>query len=293
MNKIILIYIVFFYFNNTICFSNTDTLGTEIWADKKLLSKTPANAPVFGGPNEYSDRAFAQIFDIGYDVAIVKNILFIFSANSGGSITFDANIYEVDEDLMPASVLSSIQIPLNSVIPDDKTYTVADFGEGTMVTGKFAVGFDILNLFTGNNLIALLGTAANQPNGSDNARIMTSDQKWNKVVDIWPGLANANLMIFPVIEYVSTSIKNREFGQDIKIYPNPFQNNMKVQLSQELNDQMIDLEIFSSEGKLIFNKEIQKQMGELEINLSAYPPGLYSLILNNNNFSHSRQLIKK
>ncbi|MFT5599986.1 MAG: hypothetical protein ACI9N1_000217 [Flavobacteriales bacterium] len=59
----------------------------------------------------------------------------------------------------------------------------------------------------------------------------------------------------------------------------------------------LDINIFDYTGRLVFDKEhaFDKNNKKLEVNLSEYSNGYYSILLANegNNFRHTRSIIKE
>jgi hypothetical protein len=97
-----------------------------------------------------------------------------------------------------------------------------------------------------------------------------------------------------VLEVVPSSSVN-ELEQGISIYPNPTQGMVKVELnnSSSTND-IYQLQLVDSHGKVIQNSKVNFQDGFILINLEDYPAGMYQLTLKNQHevFNEKISLVK-
>lgn len=77
----------------------------------------------------------------------------------------------------------------------------------------------------------------------------------------------------------------------LKVYPNPTKGNLKVEINGESEILNSQVEIFNSNGKMIFSlKKIQR---EYDLNLFDYPDGIYILRMTLNGKPYDWKIIKK
>jgi hypothetical protein len=71
-------------------------------------------------------------------------------------------------------------------------------------------------------------------------------------------------------------LSNAEVG--IRIYPNPVDELLRIELEQSLSDEGLILELFSASNVLMIQKKVdQGQTGELMLNVQHLTPGTYML----------------
>lgn len=76
---------------------------------------------------------------------------------------------------------------------------------------------------------------------------------------------------------------------EIEVYPNPFINNIYIQISE--TDLPITLKLFNMLGEMVFHKELILKY-QTNLNLHYLPPGVYYLKIFGNNFSKTFKLEK-
>jgi hypothetical protein len=74
------------------------------------------------------------------------------------------------------------------------------------------------------------------------------------------------------------SIKDKGLNTLYKVYPNPTQNELTIEISQE-NFQGAVLRIYSITGQLVHSAAMQQHVKQL--NLGAYPQGVYIVEISN------------
>jgi Secretion system C-terminal sorting domain len=72
----------------------------------------------------------------------------------------------------------------------------------------------------------------------------------------------------------AVSVKNMNTEQvNLKVYPNPFENNITFELAQSDNLDVIELSLFSVDGKLV--EQVRFQSSTLQVSRNNLPKGLY------------------
>lgn len=89
----------------------------------------------------------------------------------------------------------------------------------------------------------------------------------------------------------------KDNGQVVKVYPNPFSQNITVQISTETSAVASDLlELYSVNGVLIYRKSLANRQNNVPIVLNDLPPlasGTYILHTNLNGINNSIKIIKQ
>lgn len=110
------------------------------------------------------------------------------------------------------------------------------------------------------------GASFNNGNGSDSGHV--------RVYDL------SNIVL---------SNNNFESEKAITIYPNPVSDIIKFDFNGYINGK---IEMFSLDGKLVFTKDC-KEVNQLEINLSKFQNGIYSVRITTNNSTITKKIIKE
>ena len=155
----------------------------------------------------------------------------------------------------------------------DNTGVFAQFWQGT--SAGSAVG----------GLFSNWGNEPDNYNNQDALGIALTDWPFG-IAGQWNDIDASN-SIYYVIEYPATSGLNENSNLDIRVYPNPALNELKIDLStQEI--EVKEIHLFNYSGKEI---DIYFPQNELfELNVSSLPKGIYSLIFidgNERNFNYS------
>jgi hypothetical protein len=77
----------------------------------------------------------------------------------------------------------------------------------------------------------------------------------------------------------------------IKIYPNPTEGNLKVEISDFDKCQSVNLTIYNMQGQVILKRKMESSVADLDI--SGKPNGLYVLQINIDGANTSWKIIKK
>jgi len=77
-----------------------------------------------------------------------------------------------------------------------------------------------------------------------------------------------------------------------EVYPNPSTSNFRLYLSTA-NQQSTSIELYSIDGKKLQSKTITQSKGVIDIDASAYRPGIYLLNVKQGNFTKTIKLIKQ
>lgn len=86
----------------------------------------------------------------------------------------------------------------------------------------------------------------------------------------------------------SNSIQNNDFAEQLKVYPNPFNDQINVELP--LFD-LYQVRLFSSDGNLVSHKSIYSD--QIKINLESLPQGIYYLqLINTQGQLYTSELIR-
>ncbi|MBU8893882.1 MAG: T9SS type A sorting domain-containing protein, partial [Bacteroidales bacterium] len=89
---------------------------------------------------------------------------------------------------------------------------------------------------------------------------------------------------------ISTSIVSADFENEIKVYPNPSEGLISIDLGN-LNDIGLELEIINLAGQRVFSKKIESTQSVDKIDLSNLPKGVYTLNIISKEWVHTKKII--
>ncbi|WP_143306166.1 IPT/TIG domain-containing protein [Chitinophaga vietnamensis] len=205
-------------------------------------------------------------------------------------------------------------------------YTVTITGNGQNASYPFTTTQDIKNLAAGTYTICL--KVANQPGYQQCFTAVITEPKdltayiavskvdraitlsldggalYHLVVNDSAITTDKNQIILPLKNgenkiVVSTDkycqgqiTKHVNLGNDILVYPNPFQHTIKLDLGEN-NIRKALLRVYDVRGKMVYIREYVNQSGVMSVDLSALNDGLYMLRLNTDNEETVFKLLKK
>ena len=169
-----------------------------------------------------------------------------------------------------------------SFVLDPNTFADIDLGDSlvlsaTMSKGGFTPGWITFDPATGT----FSGTPADGDKGMIEVIVTATDDSLASVADTFN---------IDVESYVG--IVNPLSGLEIKLYPNPNNGRFIIESDRfELKD--VVLEIFNEKGQLIWNREIDDEIGTLResVELDNVPDGLYLLRVRNNSGMINKRFI--
>jgi len=141
---------------------------------------------------------------------------------------------------------------------------------------------------TGNDLITTFKWTA-PATGSGTATIYARMMANNN--NNTPGDDTPNQLIQALTEK-TTAINDVDKNNLFKVYPNPAQNTLHVQLDK-LTSGNYNVRITSIDGKALITTASNFSGGEMNIDISKLAKGIYSLTIQNKDVSHTSQFVKK
>ena len=91
----------------------------------------------------------------------------------------------------------------------------------------------------------------------------------------------------------STTVNNRVFDGELKIWPNPVQNTLYLSTIAQFSEEPVDIVLFDSNGKLVLREKSAGLGEELQIDMSKLSPGFYQLLIHNNGRFFIERIIKQ
>jgi hypothetical protein len=107
-----------------------------------------------------------------------------------------------------------------------------------------------------------------------------------------PGDDTPNQIIATLTEKATTGINDVAKSNLFKIYPNPAQNTLRVQLDK-LTSGSYDIRITSIDGKSMLTTKSNFNGGEMNMDISNLANGVYSLTIQNKDANQTLQFVKK
>ena len=156
----------------------------------------------------------------------------------------------------------SVNLPANSVVLDGSASSDAD-GDPLSYAWEQLSG-PVTAVLTGSNNAKLSVGNLNLP-GTYVFKLTVSDTK-EKNGDIVTVIVTGNIITFV----------EKTDEQEVVVYPNPASDKLFVNLA---NRKFLQINMYDLTGRLLVQKNINKQTGLIEINTSGFIKGLYLLIL--------------
>ena len=96
------------------------------------------------------------------------------------------------------------------------------------------------------------------------------------------------------IELLVSVKETSSLSSDIKVFPNPVQDKISIDLGQNHNWEDLQLSITSIEGKTVFQKQINEKGNLLEVDLSNLTSGLFIIQISNlSEIIYSEKIVKQ
>ena len=258
-----------------------DTLGT-LWGGDSLALYTSPSGGYVAGVNGFNDREKAQVFpnDTVYGVT---EVLFLFGGKTYSSDTASklwVNFYKTNgqgktsagnsEDGAPGDIIAQIPYTFSSV----DTSGIASLPLTWPITldSEFAISISFWDLKPGDT-IALYTGYNGQADSTELAWEKLNTGAWATLFRSWP--LDADLAIFPVIDFQYTGmIENSEFPS-LQAYPNPCTDFIRVNPFKKGKKGMALL--VNQEGKLVLQQSFNPMEEYFQVETSSLPDGNYLL----------------
>lgn len=321
MKKILLICALFL---SGITYAQLDTLGvspgtTPQFANGNQVLILPY--PIVGGyiygingdPNNYS--AIAQGYQIDEPGNVIGALMFIAIKVKGPNNTPNTklivNLYEMNPtgalevtNAMPFAtepvegpgntILASADLFFEEIDTASLAYSYVQFAEPISVENNIAIGIDLSNLKAAGDTVCFLADNIGEANGLDyafhRANLGGSEDSWLTSNSLFQGALDNNIAIFPVIDTTepedTTNIAEvKAFGITSRVYPNPSNQFINVELKMEKSNSAI-LRLLDIQGKgvQVEQKVIVAQTTTThQIDVSNLVAGQYLLLIEGNN----------
>ncbi len=262
--------------------STLDTLGRNLLGADSLALYPSVSGGYVGGNNGFGDKGKAQVF-LNDTVFGITKILFSFGAKTWGgnpASNLVVKIYKTNgvgkstksnaqigapNDIMAAQVL-----PFSSILANGSlTELILDYT--LVVDTDFAAGISFEYLLPGDT-IGLLTGYNGQADSTERAWEMLSSGTWSTLFRSWP--LNADLAIFPVIDYYYTGVSVLKQFVQRSLFPNPGSGQFSVRPFKK--GQNWKIIITDGVGKIVYGTE-QPYSEFLPLNINFLSTGIYTL----------------
>lgn len=203
---------------------------------------------------------------------------------------------------------TQIEFLLEVIATENETPTISDIANQTTYINQALenIAIEIDDRETDPRLLRLSATSNNESLIAPE-NIVLSGQAENRTLSITPengqsGTANITIAVddgtqqssvsFEVEVVDNTSLEELAAQNQFKIFPNPVQNQLFVEIKAPLGGH-VAVEIFSLAGKSLFTERFSQNSQQIEIRTEFLPQGTYILTISGKNFSASRKFVRK
>ena len=233
------------------------TLTHELGHNLGLVHYSSANSNYYDVPNEFLNlmkvgRTYNMLFGFQWDVV-------------HSSIDYRASMGETYDNRLESNISGFDNMTQNS--EGDSFSLNATANSGAEATYMITAGGSVVSI--NNNIVTPLAK------GSANVKVFFAGTKTHKAVSKEVVITLSDL----------TSVE--EFNKEMFIYPNPAKNSLTIKSS---TIEIVEVKVMSEFGNLILQKEVNGLNEEL--NLIAFPAGLYILQIRTSEGIINRKFIK-
>ena len=154
------------------------------------------------------------------------------------------------------------------------------FGDGTMdSTNSFIFGKHYSS--AGNYIVTLVAVSADSCRDTSSMFIQVRDLPCTGVLKYVNLNDGTNWHIG-----MNNGVRNPTYVKDLQknsfsLFPNPNDGNFKINLSEDLVNQPINIKIFDIQGRELFQKDISNHIGEINLDVSSFESGQYIIQITN------------
>ena len=101
----------------------------------------------------------------------------------------------------------------------------------------------------------------------------------------------SKVVMVKVSSIPTTSIETQHVGHAMHLYPNPTSNSIQLEIQTESFENPFVI-LYSSLGKVVMKKSVNKAIKNFVINVANQPPGIYYLQLQDGSYSATKRVVK-
>ena len=208
----------------------------------------------------------------------------------------------------------SVAIGEGTTLPSSVYATVFPFslatgiGAAIATTQDFAITQADINTFGGSSMKVLsFDTPVNLSQGLYLVAVGSPNSAFQAVIGLsgksedlsaWVRFNNSNTDLFyltrtPMIRMnfgVVSEVTEQSFGQEFQLYPNPASESLSILLNEK---ELALIEIFDETGRRIHSQKSNTEVLKIEMNVSEFPAGIYTIKVIQANHSSSQIFIKE
>jgi PKD repeat protein len=232
------------------------------------------NGGYVNGSNAYNDLAKANYF-LFNEEAKITGVLFDFAIALGGNPSIELAIWNNDGNAgSPGSKIAQSNVQLSEIKTDvqNQVMTYVPFNPPVDISQPFYAGF-YLPMAAGDTLVVWGNDDGDTNPGT--AWELWEDNTWNAFSSPASWQLNIALGIHPIVEYV-TGISDQLAGISVGLSPNPGKGLFWLNGPESLSE-TIAVQVFSLEGKMVFESVTDFQNGHAMLDIRHLKAGLYFL----------------
>lgn len=229
------------------------------------------NGGYVNGNNTYNDLAKANYFLFTAE-AKITGVLFDFAIAVGGNPSIELAIWNSSGSAgSPGSKIAQTTVQLNEIKTDiqNEVMTYVPFNPPVDIGQPFYAGF-YLPMAAGDTLVVWGNDDGDTNPGT--AWELWEDNTWNAFSSQVSWQLNIALGIHPIVEYV-TGISDQLAGTSVSLFPNPGNGLIWVNGPEHISE-TLPVQVFSLEGKILFESVTDFQNGRAMLDMRHLKPGL-------------------
>lgn len=210
------------------------------------------------GTNSFEDQEKAQRFDFpgADDYNLTEVGVFFHDAMVVGDGNVQVKIYDVANNGAPGQVLGTSEpLAVSQLVTDDILPTSFTFTDPVPLNdSRFFVSVDLSALYASQDTVGIWHTRPDCGNGDDTWELFSDGTTWVPFTSESSWQLDAELLIFAVLEQMSTDVEDltpEQAGLYLnEAYPNPARDQLTLDFSLDQKED-INIGIFRANGQLV------------------------------------------
>jgi hypothetical protein len=227
---------------------------------------------IYGPGTSISEDDFGNLYQTGWDEVVSDDAYFAKLSNSNERIFSRISIDEIIRGYGICAVDSNLIVITGSISNELYIYSATNMGD--------SLGIIRMN----NNHLWQSGIYA--LSDDENLYIISHQKEFDN------SFSNS-LIVFPIDSIITGYPKHEMAIRNIVFYPNPSEDDIRIELPQQINDVNYQIKITNLEGQLLIQQQVNCTDGFLDLKVGNLQTGVYILSFESEGEKRVAKLIKR